>query len=637
MSVLEKITGLFKRYKGDPLAYRNVDVFSGRQYGEKFDYLNLYRKGSWVYACVQKISNPLAAANWRLMKGEKEYKAHRALKILDKPNQYMSRYELMNMTAQSLELIGEAHWLIIRAGTGKPTALFPLNPSKMELLFDNGTPAAWEYTVNQQNRQRLEFEDVVFFKYTDPANPWRGVSPLHAAAIAADTDLDASRWNRIFFKNSAKPSSTIETDGKIQEDQKLRLKKQIEAYYSGVNNAHKTIVLDSGLKFRNVQLSHKDMEFLELRKYSREEIAAVYGVPLSKLGLNENSNRATAYIHDYTFAKETLTPKLRMIQGALDKYFLQAFEEGLHFEFDSVIPSDEETTAKINQIYINAGVLTPDEVREELGYEPLKKNEPEKQLTKAEGLELQKRIRKITDPAEKDIKGWVAARFEQQRKEMLRRLKQVAQEKGLTFPEANRITEYLAGWITQRDEEEYFTFYLSDKLKNPVKESVGEVIDEYGIGINFDQFDENIENMLFRRGQRFAQQINETTYNDLRVTLVDQMVEQGLNERDMTAMINSVMTLNKRQRPATIARTELFSAINESTQITFKEAGIQKKKWLAGFDERTRPAHAAASGQVQKQEEPFYVGGDRLQYPGDPSGSPGNIINCRCTLIPVME
>jgi SPP1 gp7 family putative phage head morphogenesis protein len=174
-------------------------------------------------------------------------------------------------------------------------------------------------------------------------------------------------------------------------------------------------------------------------------------------------------------------------------------------------------------------------------------------------------------------------------------------------------------------------------MKDPLKMAGQALAGAYGIGINFTKFDENIERMLMRRGQRFARQINETTYNDLRRVLVDLMVEGGLNERELRNNINNVMSLTKRQRAETIARTEVFSAINESTNQTFKDNGIQKKKWLAAFDERTRPAHAAASGQIVKTEEPFNVGGDRLMYPGDPSGSPENIINCRCTLIPVME
>ena len=58
------------------------------------------------------------------------------------------------------------------------------------------------------------------------------------------------------------------------------------------------------------------------------------------------------------------------------------------------------------------------------------------------------------------------------------------------------------------------------------------------------------------------------------------------------------------------------------------------KVWHAtlGQPERTRPAHLAVHGQAQPLTSPFIVDGEKLQYPGDPTGSAGNVIQCRCTM-----
>lgn len=64
--------------------------------------------------------------------------------------------------------------------------------------------------------------------------------------------------------------------------------------------------------------------------------------------------------------------------------------------------------------------------------------------------------------------------------------------------------------------------------------------------------------------------------------------------------------------------------------------GILRKQWASVWlDDRVRPSHMAAHGQVQEVEATFYVGSSRLMYPGDPMGAPEEIINCRCVLIPV--
>ncbi|MCK5617720.1 hypothetical protein KAR91_88465 [Candidatus Pacearchaeota archaeon] len=58
-----------------------------------------------------------------------------------------------------------------------------------------------------------------------------------------------------------------------------------------------------------------------------------------------------------------------------------------------------------------------------------------------------------------------------------------------------------------------------------------------------------------------------------------------------------------------------------------------KKVWDAILDDRTRPAHVSADGQVRGMGVPFIVAGEMLKVPGDTSlgASAGNIINCRCS------
>jgi hypothetical protein len=66
------------------------------------------------------------------------------------------------------------------------------------------------------------------------------------------------------------------------------------------------------------------------------------------------------------------------------------------------------------------------------------------------------------------------------------------------------------------------------------------------------------------------------------------------------------------------------------------DAGAIGKRWTTMGDRRVRPSHQAASGQEQPLAHPFEVGGEALQYPGDPAGSPRQTARCRCSLVGVM-
>ena len=88
-------------------------------------------------------------------------------------------------------------------------------------------------------------------------------------------------------------------------------------------------------------------------------------------------------------------------------------------------------------------------------------------------------------------------------------------------------------------------------------------------------------------------------------------------------------------RATRIARTEIVSASNMgSLQGAMNSQATVKKSWLTSGLPGTRPTHLDAEAQPPIElNQTFKVGADDLQYPGDPAGSPAEVINCRCTII----
>jgi hypothetical protein len=86
-----------------------------------------------------------------------------------------------------------------------------------------------------------------------------------------------------------------------------------------------------------------------------------------------------------------------------------------------------------------------------------------------------------------------------------------------------------------------------------------------------------------------------------------------------------------------LVRTESTNAANYATLTSASDifAGSEMmKQWIAGRDARVRPAHQAAQGQIVAFNKKFLVGGESLNHAGDPAGSAGNVINCRCSVAP---
>ena len=96
-------------------------------------------------------------------------------------------------------------------------------------------------------------------------------------------------------------------------------------------------------------------------------------------------------------------------------------------------------------------------------------------------------------------------------------------------------------------------------------------------------------------------------------------------------------TALSRARATRIARTEIVGQENLAIRAGAEAAGAKRFRWLTSRDERFRSAHRAAHKQTVKAGQPFRVGGELLLFPGDPNGSPGNVIACRCRVRPLKR
>lgn len=130
-----------------------------------------------------------------------------------------------------------------------------------------------------------------------------------------------------------------------------------------------------------------------------------------------------------------------------------------------------------------------------------------------------------------------------------------------------------------------------------------------------------------------ATSISGTTIDQLR-SVINAGELEGLGTREIARNITERVPTIASYRANTIARTETHSASGYASEMAATETGLSlKKEWVAFIDGRERDAHREADGQVVARDEDFTVDGEQLSYAGDPSGSAGNIINCRCTVL----
>ena len=133
----------------------------------------------------------------------------------------------------------------------------------------------------------------------------------------------------------------------------------------------------------------------------------------------------------------------------------------------------------------------------------------------------------------------------------------------------------------------------------------------------------------------------DTAFSQLKTSLTAG-IDEGETTDQLSARVKSVFNNLSKGESRRIAMTETSAAYGFSRHQAMTDAGVEYKAWITSHGDNVRAAHLQAEEDFGEEnpipmDDPFIVDGESLQYPGDPAGSPGNVINCHCIQIAVHK
>ena len=313
-----------------------------------------YQKNAMVYVCINKIATAVGGVEWCLYtkkkneKGErKEIDNHPLLDLMKNPNPMQGQSAFFESWIGYYLLSGNTYIEGVKPFESKPpTELWPARSDRVKIIGGrNGYPAAYEYEANG-SKKRFPVDpikmssDMLHVKTFNPTNDWYGQSFLQAGASAMDQNNEANNWNLSMLQNSASPSGifTISVTannpkGELSKEKYDRLKNEIDESYSGARNAGRPMLGEGGIGWQQMSLSPKDMDFLNNRNVSSEDITRIFGVPAEIVGLGQKtfSNYKEANL---AFYLQTVIPHLKTIRYALNKWLAPAFGDDVYLDFN---------------------------------------------------------------------------------------------------------------------------------------------------------------------------------------------------------------------------------------------------------------------------------------------------------------
>lgn len=304
-----------------------------------------------VFGCVNIKANALSIipikVYKRLEKGGKESDRKNPLyKLLRyKPNPNLTASEWKKMLSQDLDLRGNHYCQIIWNKDATPKAIYPLKADLMKVEWGKNRNKIYTY----DNKKVADYQILHLMDIPD-SEGLKGLTRIEVAREALEFADNASRFGNKVFKNNASISGVFSHKNRLSEEPYQRLKRDLEDKYSGVGNAGKTMLLEEAMTFTPIEMKNSDAQWIESRKLNREEIATLFGVPVSML--NDATNTAFGNLEqkEQSFYSNTVLPIITLCEERFYLNFLltekQQDEISIKFNYNALMRADTKTRAE---------------------------------------------------------------------------------------------------------------------------------------------------------------------------------------------------------------------------------------------------------------------------------------------------
>jgi HK97 family phage portal protein len=217
-----------------------------------------------VFKCVRVVTEDLTKLPLhvykRLSRGRERVLTHWLVDLLNEPNPFQTGYEFRETMQAHLELTGNAYAIktVVRNETRE---LIPVIPSRVRVEVLSSQFKLLYHVTMPDGREIPVPAERMFHLRGLSLDGWVGMSPIRYHRETVGLAMQLLKHGARLFKNGASIGGVLEHPKAMSPEAYERLKASFDEKYSGVDNAHKTILLEEGTQFKKVGMTAEDSQY----------------------------------------------------------------------------------------------------------------------------------------------------------------------------------------------------------------------------------------------------------------------------------------------------------------------------------------------------------------------------------------
>jgi HK97 family phage portal protein len=282
-----------------------------------------------VYACVKILAETIGSLPVHVYQEKPDgskVKAtdHPLYPVLHlQPNPEMTTQEWLETITGHLMLWGNCYSEIQYDYVGRPIALWPLRPDRMQIYRDPQTlELDYQFSLYRGGVAHLLPQQVLHIRLMS-RDGILGLSPVGQNMEAIGLDLALLKYGGKLFGNSAVPIGAITYAKPLQPKQKTDLRNSWNEKYQGLDNAARTALFEDGMGWIPIGMPPEQAQYVQLRGFTLQDMARIYRIPphlLQELTRSTNNNIEHQGIDFVTY---TLRPHITRYEQRIQSRMLK--------------------------------------------------------------------------------------------------------------------------------------------------------------------------------------------------------------------------------------------------------------------------------------------------------------------------
>ena len=359
---------------------------------------------STVMACVSRVSKMVAMLPLNVMRrlpdgGHEIAKNHRLQRqISTRPNRWQTSFTWRLLKQSHVMMRGNCYSRIVPTPGRGMNELVPMDPDRTwpvvvtpegptYYLYDNspcppaGSKLFYQYFPLNAGTEILTADEVLHIRGLS-SNGIIGKNVVKLMRESIGLAMATEEQGARLFSNGAQIGKAFKTPNKLSDTTYNRMKEWLNTY-SGVQNSHKTLILEEGLDIAATTLTMEDAQFLATRQFQVEDIASFLDVPLMLINRSGDKNQTFASAEQIftLFATIQMNPHYTNWEQQLGESLLYPSErDEFYFDFDTdaIMRGDSTARANFYNALFKTAAITPDEIRAKEHMSPLEAGQGKK-------------------------------------------------------------------------------------------------------------------------------------------------------------------------------------------------------------------------------------------------------------------